>query len=100
MTAHCAKASPERGGGTANGRDGEVLRGIEFPKCFAIRQPFNLSVASGDSSPFRGAFRKAHAAMAAQQTPLPTPIRHLPVFPFTICIFLCKYALPIARKLW
>ena len=54
---HRAQASPERGGGTAVGRDGEVLRGIEFMTRSAKRELFNLSVASGDSSPFRGAFR-------------------------------------------
>ena len=63
-----AKASPERGGGTANGRDGEVLRGIEFTPSSAIRQLFNLSVGSADSSPFRGAIRKARAVIGVMQT--------------------------------
>ncbi len=35
---------------------------------------FNLSVASGDSSPFRGAFRKPRTAIGAVQTRRRSPV--------------------------
>ncbi len=63
-----AKASPERGGVTPQGVTERFLWYRIYESALQNGSLLNLSVGSADSSPCRGAFRKARAAMGAVQT--------------------------------